>query len=89
MALKNLHSLQRLENSDRIKRVMDLLRRYVPKYFFKCVNRQLSFNQGQRLMIHFRSRIENGIIIPEIPLAEYLSGLYSDPALALGPIRRT
>ena len=51
LALKNLHSLQRLENSDRIKRLMDLLRRYVPKYFFKCVNRQLSFNQGQRLMI--------------------------------------
>ena len=51
---------------------MDLLRRYIPKYFFKCVNRQLSFNQGQRLMISFRSRVEGGNIVPEASLAEYL-----------------
>ena len=51
LALKNLYSLQRLANSDRVKKVMDLLRKHIPKYFFKCVNRQLSFNQGQRIMI--------------------------------------
>ena len=40
-------------------------------------------------MIKFRSRVEDGIIIPEIPLSDYLSGLYTDPNLALGPIHRT
>ena len=88
LALKNLTPLQRLEHTPRVKRVMDLLRRYIPKYFFKCVNRQLSFNQGQRLMIAFRSRVEEGIIVPEASLADYLRTLYTDNQLALGrPIR--
>ena len=46
LALKNLTSLSKLENSERVKKVMDLLRRHIPKYFFKCINRQLSFNQN-------------------------------------------
>ena len=45
---------------------MDLLRRYIPKYFFRCVNRQLSFNQGQNLMQSFRSKVVEGQIVPEI-----------------------
>ena len=39
LALKNLFPLQRLEHTARVKKVMDLLRRYIPKYFFKCMNR--------------------------------------------------
>ena len=39
LALKNIHPLQRLEHTSRVKVVMDLLRKYIPKYFFRCVNR--------------------------------------------------
>ena len=67
---------------------MDLLRRNIPKYFFKCVNRQLSFNQNSCLMIKFRSRVEDGEIIEEQSLADYLAGLYTYPNLALErPVR--
>ena len=68
---------------------MDLLRRYVPKYFFKCVNRQLSFNQGQPLMLSFKSRVVDGAITPEASLPEYLGQLYTDQDLALERISRT
>ena len=44
LAFRNLQSLQRLEGAPRVRRVLDLLRKYIPKYFFKAVNRQLSFN---------------------------------------------
>ena len=39
LALKNLNSLQRLESTPKVKQTMDLLRRHIPRYFFKCVNR--------------------------------------------------
>ena len=39
LALKNLQSLQKLEGAPRVRRVLDLLRKYVPKYFFKAANR--------------------------------------------------
>ena len=47
LALQNLKSLQKLEGAPRVKKALELLRKYIPKYFFKAVNRQLSFNQGQ------------------------------------------
>ena len=40
-------------------------------------------------MIKFRSRIENGNIIPEISLADYLETLYTNRDLALRPIVRS
>ena len=40
-------------------------------------------------MIGFRSNIEDNNIVPEISLASYLRDLYTDPNLALQPIRRT
>ena len=39
LALKNLSNLQKLEGSPKVKEVLGMLRRFVPKYFFKCANR--------------------------------------------------
>ena len=44
LALKNLQSLQKLEGAQRVRKALETLRKYIPKYFFKAVNRQLSFN---------------------------------------------
>ena len=59
LAFKNLQSLQKLEGAPRVRKVLDLPRKYIPKYFFKAVNRQLSFNQAQQIMKQFRSEVQD------------------------------
>ena len=89
LAFKNLHSLQKLEGAPRVRHVLGLLRKYIPKYFFKAVNRQLSFNQGQQIMQHFRSEVDGDHIVEAQPFIEYFADLYTRPQMALRRIHRT
>ena len=83
LALKNLHSLQKLEGAPRVRHVLGLLRKYIPKYFFKAVNRQLSFNQGQQIMQHFRSEVDGDQITEAQPFPDYFAELYTQSRIAL------
>ena len=89
LALKNLQSLQKLEGAPRVRKVLDLLRKYIPKYFFKAANRQLSFNQAQQIMVQFRSEVQGDQVIPAENFADYFANLYTCPQPALSPIPRT
>ena len=69
--------------------MLDPLRKYIPKYFFKAANRQLSFNQAQQIMIQFRSEVQGDQVVPAESFADYFANLYTNPQLALEPITRT
>ena len=66
--------------------MLDLLRKYIPKYFFKAANRQLSFNQAQQIMVQFRSEVQGDQVIPAENFADYFANLYTCPQLSLLPI---
>jgi hypothetical protein len=65
-------------SSSIIKGILDRIRRYVPKAFFKIIKARIGSNKADFTAKTFRDKVENGVIIKEISIASYLKDFYKD-----------
>lgn len=63
-------------DSKQTRKLLDMLRRYLPKHFFKVIQTISKGKKRSLIAIGFKDKLIDGRIEPEVTIAEYLEELY-------------
>jgi hypothetical protein len=66
------------DNPNQMRKLMDILRRYLPKHFFKIIQKINKNSKRSMIAISFKDKVVDGKICPEVSIPEYLTDLYKN-----------
>ena len=77
-AIKGIPIIIKDSDKGKVRKVMDMLRRYLPKSFFKIIKIVSKNNQRSLIAISFKSEIVDGLIKEQVSFNDYLKDPYTD-----------